>query len=272
MESNKLYQNIRSGRFIYGTAIASTSPIWPGAVKQSGIDFVFIDTEHIPIDRTRLSMMCQTYQAFGLPPIVRIPSPDPLKACKVLDGGASGILAPYIESPEQVLALVGATKLRPLKGKRLDRALSKREDLEPDLKAYLEKRNQSNILMANIESRPALENLDAILDVPGLDGIIIGPHDLSCSLGYPEQYNHPEFEKAVLEIIKKARGKGLGVGIHFSGSPSIQIKWAREGVNIILHSSDIAMFSQTLKHDIKEIKEALEDERQSLVHGEDQVI
>jgi len=78
------------------------SSLWPSAVKRTGVDFVFIDTEHTHFDRTTLAQMCLAYKEYGLPPLVRISSPDPHEARKVLDGGASGILAPYIESPEQI--------------------------------------------------------------------------------------------------------------------------------------------------------------------------
>ena len=112
MTANELSTLMRSGRRVYGTLIVSTSPKWPEAVKDSGLDFVFIDTEHIPIGRETLSWMCRAYAAIGLPPIVRIPSPDPFEACKVLDGGACGIIAPYVETAEQVRELVGAVKGR----------------------------------------------------------------------------------------------------------------------------------------------------------------
>src|SRR5258707_5272328 len=116
MTPTQLRAALRAGRPVYGTLIVSDSPRWPASVAQIGLDFVFIDTEHIAIDRHPLSWMCHTYAALGLPPIVRIPSPDPYEATKILDGGAVGIVAPYVEAADQVRALRGAVKLRPLKG------------------------------------------------------------------------------------------------------------------------------------------------------------
>ena len=137
MDVREFLECLREGRRLYGTAVLSSSPLWPFAVKRTGVDFVFIDTEHTPFDRTILAHMCVAYRGLGLPPLVRIGSPDPHEARRVLDGGASGILAPYIESPEQVRALVGAVKLRPLKGERLRAALQKQDSLEPKLQDYL---------------------------------------------------------------------------------------------------------------------------------------
>ena len=120
MTGKQLNEKLRKGEPLLGTLIVSPSPRWPQVVVGCGLDFVFIDTEHIAIDRHPLSWMCHTYAALGLPPIVRIPSPDPYEATKILDGGAVGVeLTPYVETADQVRALRGAVKLRPLKGEKL---------------------------------------------------------------------------------------------------------------------------------------------------------
>jgi 2-keto-3-deoxy-L-rhamnonate aldolase RhmA len=100
------------GHCVYGTMVASTSPHWPALLSKAGLDFVFLDTEHIAIDRQTLSWMCRAYAAAGIAPIVRISSPDPYAAVMALDGGASGVVAPYVETVQQVEALRGAVKLR----------------------------------------------------------------------------------------------------------------------------------------------------------------
>ena len=259
MTGKDLKMMLQSGKRIYGTAIISNSPLWPSVVKQGRLDFVFLDTEHIPLDRNTLAAMCQIYSALDLPSIVRITKPDPYEACAVLDGGAAGIIAPYVETAEQVLALVGACKFRPLKGEKLEKALKKPDTLEPELRSYLANRNENNMLFINIESVPALKRLDDILAVKGLDGVIIGPHDLSCSLGVAEQYTHPEFEEAVRYIAAKVRQADLAIGIHFSETADFQVKWANEGINIILQSSDISIFAKALKEEIGSIRRQLGD-------------
>jgi 4-hydroxy-2-oxoheptanedioate aldolase len=259
MRASEFRDALRSGRRVYGTSILSASALWPPEVRRAGLDFVFLDTEHVPRDRETLSWMCRGYRGSGLPPLVRIPSPDPFEAAKVLDGGAAGVIAPYVESAGQVRALVGAVKLRPLKGERLAATLDDPQTLEPELKSYLEDRNANVVLVVNIESVPAMRNLDAILAVDGLDAVLIGPHDLSCSLGIPEQYRDPRFDEAVLEIIRKAREKGIGAGIHFSDGLDLEIRWAKAGANLILHSSDQRLFRETLERDIDEIRSALGD-------------
>ncbi|MCG6189334.1 HpcH/HpaI aldolase family protein [Maribellus maritimus] len=251
-----LLAKIKRGDKIYGTCISSFSPLWSKAAKNAKLDFVFLDTEHIPLERMEVANLCQLYSALGIAPIVRIPSPDPILACQMIDAGAEGVLAPYIENRRQVKELVGALKYRPLKGEKLQEVLESPAVLKPELKEYLVNYNQGNICLINIESMPAFEKLDELLNVSGVDAVFIGPHDLSVSMGIPEQYDHPEFEKVVQFIVQRCLEKNVAVGIHFSETPDRQIKWVKEGANIVMHSSDIAIFSQQLLKDINRIRES----------------
>lgn len=261
MDGKTLKSKLKNGEKVYGTLIVSTSPKWLDVIDKIGLDFVFIDTEHIPIDRDRLSWMCHGYQGKGLVPIVRIPSPDPYLACMVIDGGAKGVVAPYLETADDVRQLSGAVKIRPIKGKKLQNHLNGTHDFEPALQAYLTKHNEQLICIANIESRSALENLDEILAVPGLDVVLIGPHDLSCNLGIPEQYDHPDFLNAVETIITKARSAGVGAGIHvfFDKAIAQERQWMQMGANFVLHSGDINRFTQAMREDIHTLRYQMGD-------------
>ncbi|WAC11615.1 HpcH/HpaI aldolase family protein [Dyadobacter pollutisoli] len=254
-----LLDKLKSGRNVYGTCITSTGPMWPATIKKTGVDFVFLDTEHVPLGRPELAVLCQQFRHLGITPIVRIPCPDPFLACQVIDGGAIGVVAPYLESVSQIQELVGATKYRPLKGKVLDGYLTGKIEMPEHIKKYVDKHNAGNICIANIESVPAMDKLDELLSAPGLDAVFIGPHDLSVSLGLPEQYDHPDFEKAVTYIIKTTRAKGLSIGIHFSLEPERQIQWMKVGANIVVHSFDIALFTQRLNEDLNKIRTAAGD-------------
>jgi len=255
MNSPQFTQKLRAGQLLFGTLIVSPSPMWPAALEEGGLDFVFIDTEHIALDRAQVSWMCQTYSRMGLPPLVRIPSPDPFAATMALDGGAAGIVAPYIETVEQVQALRGAVKFRPIKGERLAKRLAG-ESFEPELENYIPRRN-TNALVVNIESVPALNALDEILAVPDLDAVLVGPHDLTCSLGLPEQYDRPEFLSACETIFHKARAAGIGAGIHFWGSAQEQARFVKMGATMLVHSADITLFRKHLRQELAAVKEAI---------------
>lgn len=260
MTGHEIRTALREGRRVYSTAVVAVAPLWPAALRKGGADFVFIDSEHTPVDRETLAWTCRAYSAADVPPVVRIPSPDPYEAAKVLDGGATGFIAPYIETAEQVRALTGVARYRPLKGDRLERAVNDPDSLEPELRSYLEDRNADTLFIANIESVPAIENLDDILGVGGIDSVLIGPHDLSCSLGIPEQYTHPKFDEAVRTIFRIARKHNTGAGIHFWTGMDQEIEWAKTaGGNLIMHSSDFALFADGLQRELQELRSALGD-------------
>lgn len=265
MNSKELKESLRSGKRVYGTLIVSPSPRWIDIIDQLSLDFVFIDTEHISIDRYDLSWMCHGYMGKGVVPLVRIPSPDPYQASMALDGGAKGIVAPYIETVAEVKQLMGAVKKRPIKGQKLRDYLEGKNDFEPELEKFIEMNNDNNLLIINIESRTAIDNLDEIIKVPEIDALLIGPHDLSCNLGIPEKYDHPEFLSAVETIISKARKANIGAGIHafFSSAMEMEIEWAKMGANLILHSGDINRFSEIIHNDIQLLRAALNDQVQS---------
>ncbi|MDD4889515.1 MAG: aldolase/citrate lyase family protein [Phycisphaerae bacterium] len=262
MTVSEMRKTLSGGGRVYGTLVVSPSPHWPGAMAGSGLDFVFIDTEHIALGRETVSWMCRAYGAAGLAPIVRIPSPDPFAASGMLDGGAAGIVAPYVETLTQVQALRGAVKLAPLKGERLARMLSGAEQPEPALAEYLAARARDRLLLVNIESLPAIRNLDTILAVPGLDGILVGPHDLSCSLGAPEDYTSAAFSTALRGIFEATRRRGLIAGIHFMncGPVSLAIEWMHWGCNLIVQHADIVYAARGLADDLHAIRRAFGDE------------
>jgi 2-keto-3-deoxy-L-rhamnonate aldolase RhmA len=258
--SRGLRDLLQAGRRAYGTMVVSSSPFWPPLIKRTGVDFVFIDTEHVALDRGIVSWMCRAYAALDIAPIVRIPHLCPMEACKALDGGAHGVVAPYIETAEQVRTLVGAVKMRPLKGERLRSALTDRESCEPALRDYLDERNRSNLCIMNIESVPAMENLDEILAVEGLDVVLIGPHDLSCSLGIPEQYDSQHFLESVGQIIVTSRAAGVSAGIHMVyGTLEQELTWAQLGAKFILHSGDAFLVERSLSHDLEQLRSSLGD-------------
>ncbi len=247
MTGRQIRNALRSGQYVYSTAVVAVCSLWPRLLEDAAIDFAFVDSEHTPLGRESLSWLCRSYASVNIPTVVRIPNPDPFEAAKVLDGGADGFIAPYIESAAQVRDLTAVARYRPLKGARAAAAVADPSTLEPELRTYLQKRNDDTIFIVNIESVPAIENLEQILAVGSIDAVLIGPHDLSCSLGIPERYDHPRFDQAVRHILATARRHQVGAGIHFWTQIAQEIEWARTaGANLIMHASDaVAVRSRT---------------------------
>jgi len=254
---------LRSGKNVFGTMLTSTSPKMFDVTLSLNLDYVFFCDEHVAYDPETLSWMCRAYKAAGITPIVRILEPNAYLATKALDAGAGAILVPYIEKVEDVYDLVGAVKYRPLKGEKLRRILSGKEKPTAELEAYLKNHNKSHTLLLNIESPAGVANMEEFfkiqsVDGPGVDGIVLGPHDLSTSYDMPEKYLSPEFLDLSCGIIKKARACGVAAGGHNGsrGTIDLQLAWAKAGANILMHTSDMFLFADKMQDDLNKLREA----------------
>jgi len=255
---------LREGKKVYGTQISSTSPKMFDSVISLGLDFVFFCNEHVQYNPETLSWMCNAFKAAGVNPLVRILEPSPYLATQALDAGACTVLVPYVEEIEDVIALIGAVKYRPLKGKKLMRILHGEEKPSDELKQYLIHNNRNNSLVLNIESEKGVAMMNEYLaiqslDGPAVDGLMIGPHDLSTSYGMPEKYFSKEFLELTEGIIKNARAKGVAVGGHtgYRDSLDLQLEWAKMGATMLLHCSDAFLFANQLNNDLNKIKKLL---------------
>ena len=186
---------------------------------------------------------------------MRVPVPDPHYVTMALDAGAQGVLAPYCETVEQVREVVGAAKWRPVKGALLGRAVETGEFPSEATRTYLEGLNRNNVCIIGIESVPAMENLDAILKLKGIDAIFVGPNDLSISLGIPTQYDHPDYEAALRRIIGICQAHDTPTMVHHQ-TVALTQKWLGEGARFVLHCSDARAMHNGFRQDLGAIKEA----------------
>ena len=214
MQGAQIREKLLSGDKVYGTHVVSLgNPVTARMITELELDFIFICTEHMPVDRTEVSMMCQYYSERGISPIVRIPYPSARHACMAIDGGAQGIVAPYVETVEQVNELVGAIKYRPVKGEFLDGILSGKRKPTGKLDEFFKRFNKELYLIIGIESVAGIDRLEELIAIDGVDGVFLGPHDITCSMEIPEEYEHPEFVQTITDVIKRCRKAGKGVGI-----------------------------------------------------------
>ena len=262
MTGQKFRDALRSGKNVFGTMLTSASPKMFDVTLGLNLDYVFFCDEHVAYNPETLSWMCRAYKAAGINPIVRILEPDPFLATKALDAGAGAILVPYIEKVEDVYDLVGAVKFRPLKGEKLKRILYGKETPSAELVDYLKNHNKNHTLLLNIESPAGVANMEEFfaiksVDGPGVDGIVIGPHDLSTSYDMPEKYMSKEFLELSCSIIRKARESGVAAGGHNGsrGTLDLQMEWAKAGATIIMHSSDMFHFADKLQDDLNLLRE-----------------
>jgi 4-hydroxy-2-oxoheptanedioate aldolase len=219
-----------------------------------GLDYVVIDTEHNSRSRGELGDFLAMFNTTGVVPIVRIPIPDSHYVTMALDAGAQGVLAPYCETVEQVKSVVAAAKWRPLKGEAARRVVDAGEYPSEASRSYLENRNRNNIAIIGIESVAGVENLENILQVPGIDGIFVGPNDLSIQLGVPDRYDETIYRTTVKKVIDTVEGHGLPTLVHHQ-SPELSRYWISQGARFVLHGTDRRAMVEGFRADFSQLRE-----------------
>ena len=240
MDGLGLRQKARGTEILYGTMWAYPNPGQVAQVSQRDLDFIVIDTEHTPNDRSMVQALAARIALAGIAPLVRVPSPDPNAIRQALDAGAHGVVVPYCEDPAVVRQCLAAARYRPLKEGRLEEAIQAGGPPDPKTKAYLEDYNRHSFFVAMIESAPGVANLEAILAVKGIDAVFIGPHDLSVSYDLAEQYEHPTVAGAIETIIRTCAAHNIPAGTQW-WNPELVRRELAWGSRFVLYSNDLNM-------------------------------
>ncbi len=260
MRGSILREKLRSGDRVYGThVVCYGGPIAARWTNQLEMDFGFICAEHMPLDRTEISMMSQTLLAGGISPMARIPYPSAHWASMFIDGGAEGIVAPYVETVEQVRELIGAVRYRPIKGKFLRDILDGVRQPTEKMQQFFERFNGNLYLIIGIESVEAINHLEELISFDGVDGVFLGPHDITCSLEIPEEYDNPLFIETVVDVIRRCRKLGKGVGIHMDNTLPRCRPFLEAGANFILNSADVVKMKNSMNLDFQNLRHVFED-------------
>lgn len=191
-----------------GLANSYTAELLAGA----GFDWLLIDAEHAPNDLQTILGQLQAIAPYPSHPIVRPPWPDAVRIKQILDLGAQTILAPMVETGEQAADVVAATRYPPQGIRGVGSALARASGFNR-MPKYLQTANDEICVLIQIETPKGVENLDAILATEGVDGVFIGPSDLSASMGYIGNPGHPEVQKVIEESIAKIVAAGKAPGI-----------------------------------------------------------
>jgi 4-hydroxy-2-oxoheptanedioate aldolase len=166
-----------------------------------------------------------------------------------MDGGADGIVAPYVETVEQVKELVGAVKYRPIKGKFLADILSGERKPNEKLQRFFGTFNRDKYLIIGVESVEAIENLEKLLSVEGVDGVFLGPHDITCSMEIPEEYDNPLFHEAMIKVVRTCKKMNKGVGLHSDAVSPFYRQLMDEGLNYVLNAAEVTKMRSALNGD-----------------------
>jgi len=209
---NHFKQRLLAGQPQIGLWLGLANPYSAELCAHSGFDWLLIDGEHAPNDLARILVQLQALSPSPSAPIVRPPLGDTALIKQLLDIGAQTLLIPMVDSAEQAAALVRAMRYPPdgVRGVGYSIARASRWDRVED---YLDTADRQMCLLVQIETLAGLANLDAICEVQGVDGIFIGPEDLSAALGHRGQPGHPEVQAEIDAAIARIRRSGKAAGI-----------------------------------------------------------
>ncbi len=211
-----------------------------------GLDFVIVDCEHGAFDYSQVAALAAVGNGVKLPIFVRIPcvSREPIQ--KYLDAGVDGLVIPMMESAEMAQEAISFTKYAPM-GRRGASTMRPHSEYNPGkLADYMARANRRTMVLAQIETKEGLRNASKIVGTKGLDGLFIGPNDLSIDFGNPGEFHTPEMESAVRTIISVSREAGKLSGV--ISSDMAYLKWCRsEGMRLFSCNSEVGLLVQRVK-------------------------
>src|SRR5215831_19521954 len=238
MRKNTVKAALAEGRLQLGTGFGQLrSPEIPRILAAAGFQWAFLDTEHGGFDLETVQDICRVSLMVGLSPIVRVADLQYSLIARSLDCGAQGIIFPRVESPELLERAVSWTKFPPagIRGYGLGPTQT---DFEPlNFTQVIEHLNENTLLVFQIETKRAVDAREELLAVPGIDAVMIGPADLSISLGVPGDFQHPKMVEAMEAVRDSCDRHGIAPGTQTRTAPLAQF-WKARGMRFLGCSSE----------------------------------
>lgn len=243
MNVNRIRQKLQNSKVSIGSWITLANAGIAEIFALAGFDWLVVDLEHSVISIDQAGDLIRTIDGCGVSPFVRVTSNDANQIKRVLDAGASGIIVPNICTAEEAKLAVSATRYAPL-GRR-GVGLGRAQKYGAGFADYFAWQVDGPIVIVQIEDMKAIPELREIFQVKGVDGYMIGPYDLSCSMGIPGQFDEPSFLKVMREIQAEGAAYNCPSGLHCV-EPDIRVleKAISDGFQFIAYSVDIRILDE----------------------------
>ncbi len=219
-------------------------------------DWLCVDLEHTTIGIDRCGRVIRVSDLAGTPVLVRLSGHDPAQIKRVLDAGATGIIAPMVNTAAEAAAVVAAATYPPAGTRGVGLARAQRYGIDfPD---YLERMKSDLVCLMQVEHIEGVNNLEDILAVEGVDGFFIGPYDLSASLGHPGDFSHPDVLAAMERVAEVVSRPGVIAGIHVVEPDLDQLRQViSDGYRFVAFASDMLLFA----HYVARLADGIESAR-----------
>ncbi|MCP5096669.1 MAG: host specificity protein [Chloroflexi bacterium] len=237
MTKNKTKIKLQQNPPVFGVISSSNDPLVAEIIGHCGYDYFMVDGEHGLINPAQATHIVRACEAVSITPLIRIGSKDPKLVLPFMDAGFMGVMMPGLETAVDITLLVNAIKYPPIGKRGLGPARVANYMLTTgeEQAAYVRFANEQTLVLPQFEDIVLLDTLPELVRVPGVDGFVIGPRDLSLSMGFADGANHPEVQAVIDQAIGIIREAGLAVGITAGTAVAAQAQIDR-GATIILNS------------------------------------
>jgi len=243
-------KRLQPGDVLIGALLQIPLPEVAECFVHAGYDWLVIDLEHSPMD-PREALDILTAVDSKIPCVVRVPWNDEANIKKALDIGATGIILPLVNTAEDARRAVGWCKYPPKGVRSVGVTRAQRFDLDFD--AYMQRANEDIAVIVQIEHIEAVKNIEAILDVIGIDGVFVGPFDMSGSMDLPGQINHPRVQDAIHKVIQACEERDIARCI-YAHTPGHAKTYMEQGYSVIGLCTDYIMLARTAAEYLKAVR------------------
>ncbi len=245
-----LKQRLGAGKPLLGTFFKTPSPMLCEVIAQTDIDFVCLDAEHSPFDRIILDQCLFALRAGNMPAVVRVPALSGEHVLNALDCGATGVVVPHVITAED--AGFAARSAQFGQGRGFAGSTRAAGYMSKNMATHLSDSAAETVVIAQIEDKEAMDNLDAIFATPGIDCFFIGRSDLTVSLGY-DNPGHADLVATVEAICDKGKAADVRVGMFTANIDEIP-SWREKGVSLFILSSDHSFMLQGAQAFTKKVR------------------
>ena len=239
---------LRAGETLLGAIVALGSPEVAEMFSRAGFDWLLIDTEHAPLDPLAAQGLLQ---AARCPCLVRVPAGEEAVIKKALDIGAAGVVVPQVNSAAEAARMVRYCKYPPQGSRGV--GIVRAQGYGLDFQRYVASANDDVIVMLQIEHIDAVNDIEAIVRVPGVDALMIGPYDLSGSMGRMGQVGDAQVEQAIETVRKACAAAGMKLAI-FAATAEGMKPYIRRGYTLPIAGMDLMLLAAAAKNIVSELK------------------
>jgi 2-dehydro-3-deoxyglucarate aldolase/4-hydroxy-2-oxoheptanedioate aldolase len=241
MSENGIRQRLKAQETVFGTAIQQVgSPELPRVFAAAGADFVWLDAEHGPFDLETMQALVRSATLCGLAPLVRVGELLYSLVARALDAGAQGVIFPRVEDPGLLREAISWTKFPPIGRRGFGLGAPQLDYRRVSFTDAIQNANDNTLVVVQFETAKAIERADELLSVPGVDVALIGPADLSVSLGVPGEFDHPSMNGAISSLIAACERYSVAPGIH-TRTAKLASGWLEKGMRFVSSGNEVGL-------------------------------